>query len=70
MLELLNQYGLASKLDFESFVEAKHKIKILSDRPLGQQSPPFDDDKTHGIIYTWIKDKLHKSSSLTHANIQ
>ena len=26
--------------------------------------PRFDDDKTHGVIYTWIKVKLHKSFPL------
>jgi len=30
-------------------------------------SPLFDDDKTHRAIYAWIKDKLHRSSPLTHA---
>jgi len=29
--------------------------------------PLFDDDKTHGVINAWIKDKLHRTSSLTHA---
>jgi len=29
--------------------------------------PLFDDDKTHGVIYAWIKDKLQGSSPLTHA---
>ena len=27
----------------------------------------FDDEKTHGVIYAWIKVKLHRSSPLTHA---
>jgi len=29
--------------------------------------PLFDDDKTHGVIYAWIKVKLQGSSPLTHA---
>jgi len=29
MLELLNQYRLASKLDFKSFIEAKHQLHEL-----------------------------------------
>ena len=27
--------------------------------------PLYDDDKTDGVIYAWIKDKLHRSSPLT-----
>ena len=27
----------------------------------------FDDDKTKGFIYAWIKVKLNRSSPLTHA---
>ena len=30
--------------------------------------PLFDDDKTHGVIYAWIKVKLQRSSPLTHAS--
>jgi len=29
--------------------------------------PLFDDDKTHEVIYAWVKDKLHRSSPITHA---
>jgi len=29
MREFLNQHMLASKLDFESFVEAKHRLRSL-----------------------------------------
>ena len=30
--------------------------------------PLSDDDKTHGVIYAWIKVKLQRSSPLTHAS--
>ena len=29
--------------------------------------PLFNDDKTHEVIYAWIKVKLQRSSPLTHA---
>ena len=29
--------------------------------------PLFDDDKTHEVIYAWLKVKLQGSSPLTHA---
>jgi len=32
-----------------------------------QRHQIFYDDKTHGVIFAWTKDKLYRSSPLTHA---
>ena len=43
---------------------------IIKTRVMGlwaNNLPLFDDDKTHGVIYAWIKVKLQRSSPLTHA---
>ena len=53
----LNKHKIISTITTELII-----IKTRAMSLWANNFPRFDDNKTHEVIYAWIKDKLHRSS--------
>ena len=68
--QLLRSWSITETYKHKIISTITYELIIIKTRVMGlwvNNLPLFDDDKTHGVIYAWIKDKLHRSSPLTHA---
>jgi len=66
--QINNKYAMNAHKHICKYMEINMPINQIQVMGLWANNLPlFDDDKTHGLIYAWIKVKLQGSSPLTHA---